>query len=278
MILKATGGKFGQNIEQRFTRLNCSILLPLSFLLLSVLPEKNKSNLGDITFSQSGIKSIGEAPVQEVRYINGSRLRRLPSVIRDLLTAINESCYLKTLFGDKELTIYLNDVTLKSFKISASVQYAAYDSVFHVDLNSANWQATDLALATTLIHETMHCILLSIADRARMKEPEALSTVQNFEQYITGKSDFDYNFFGLMNRGEPGQHELMCLLLYPEMKRLLERFATLHNIIVSEQENVELLIWSGLQFTDAYKKLTEEKKQEIITAILTAKGIPVEGN
>lgn len=212
-----------------------------------------------------------------IRFINSSSLKRLPTVLRDLSLAINEPTIQEEVFsGVNGLAIYLYDVTCSSFEHSAAIQYAVSDTVYHLKLNRFNRQATEKALATTLIHEIMHCVLLDIDKRAKEQDHNAIATVAGFGLNRNDTSNFFNNdFFVLMNSGDTGQHELMYRLFYPQMVSLLKRFAKIHGESFSDYDDPERIMWSGLQGTTAYKKLEDEEKRHIEQAILRTKGINV---
>jgi hypothetical protein len=229
----------------------------------SVMPKKFQASRAKRNLSHS------------IRFINASSLKRLPAVIRDLSAAINEPAIQEEVFsGVNGLAIYLYDVTCNSFEHSAAVRYVIGDSVYHLKLNRFNRQARDKALATTLIHEIMHCVLLDIDNRAKRGDQKAIATIAGFGLNRNDTSNFFNNdFFVLMNNGDAGQHELMIKLFYPHMVSVLKRFAEIHGESFSDYEDPGRLMWSGLQETSAFKELKDEEKRHIEKAILQAKGV-----
>jgi hypothetical protein len=215
--------------------------------------------------------------LHSIRFINASSLKCLPAVIKDLSVAINEPAIQGQVFsGMNGFAIYLYDVTCNSFEHSAAVRYVVGDTVYHLKLNRFNRHATDKALATTLIHEIMHCVLLDIDKRAKQRDQQAIVTIAGFGLNRNDTSNFFNNdFFVLMNRGDAGQHELMYQLFYPQMVSLLKRFAEIHGGSFSNYEECERLMWSGLQGTSAYKKLEAEERRDIERTILKTKGVDV---
>ncbi len=215
--------------------------------------------------NQFRIKLVDGDSSQSLRIINVSSLKRLPAVLTDLSTALNESIFQKDLLlGKKGLAIYIYDVTCSSFDNSASVLYHVGDTTYHLKLNRFNQQARDRALAATLIHEIIHCLLLDIYTRAKQEEEKALASVMSFGLNKNDTSSFFHNdFFVLMNSGNEGQHELIYQLFYPQMVSLLERFAKIHKEAFFDHNDAEHLMWSGLQKTIAYEKLGDEEKREI---------------
>jgi len=130
-----------------------------------------------------------------------------------------------------------------------------------------------MALAATLIHEIMHCVLININNRARANDPQAISAIEKFNKRIKDPSSFSGNpFFALMNCGEKGQHELMYQLFYPDMVLLLERFAQIHKPNLWYGKNAGFLMWSGLQQTTEFQKLNFDEQKEINLTILSEKG------
>ena len=228
--------------------------------------------------NQFPIKRTDKDSSSSLRIINASSLKRLPSVIRDLSAAFSESMFKdELLLGKKELAIYVYDVTCNSFETSASVLYEARDTIYHLKLNRFNQLAADKALAVTLIHEIMHCVLLDVYTRAKKKEEKALTSIMSFGLNKNDTSNFFNNdFFALMNSGNDGQHELIYQLFFPQMVSLLERFAGIHKEAFLDHRNAEHLIWSGLQKTGAYKALRDEEKREIELTIFETKGINIE--
>ena len=196
-------------------------------------------------------------------------------MIRDLSAALGESIFQDDVFcGKTGFSIYLYDVTCNSFENSAAVRYHVDDTMYHLKLNRFNKQAIDRALAATLIHEIMHCILLDVDKRAMHGDEKALTSILNLGLNRNDTSNvFNNEFFVLMNSGEAGQHELMYRLFYPQMVILLERWAEIHNEPFFDDEDAQNLMWTGLQRTKAYQGLNDEKKEEIEVAILKTKGV-----
>lgn len=228
--------------------------------------------------NQFSIKRADGDFSQSIRIINASSLKRLPAIISDLSAALNESMFEeRLLLGKSGFTIYLYDVTCNSFENSASVQYQINDTIYHLKLNRFNQRAADKALAATIIHEIMHCVLLDIYKRAKQKEEKAMTSIISFGLNKNDTSSFFNNdFFVLMNNGNDGQHELIYQLFYPRMVSLLERFAEIHKEAFLDHMDAEHLMWSGLQKTNAYKKLSHKEKRDIELTILEAKGIDIE--
>jgi hypothetical protein len=211
---------------------------------------------------------------QSIRIINASSLVRLPRVVKDLSAALHQSPFPQRSLLDKNgFSIYLYDVNCNSFENSAAIRYQVSDTMYHLKLNRFNRMATDKALAVTLIHEMMHCLLLDLYKRAQKGDEKAIASIEGFGLNKNDTSSFFNNdFFVLVNRGEEGQHELIYQLFYPNMVSLLKHFASVHKETFSDQRDAEFLMWSGLQKTTAYQKLDEEEKREIESTILKAKG------
>lgn len=208
------------------------------------------------------------------RFVNATSLKRLPTIIRDLNVALNRSLFNDVDFLNGEgFTIYLSDLDSKSFEKSGITQKIS-DTLYHVRLNRFNSRATDKALAVTLIHETMHCLLLDLDRKARRGDKKAAAYILRFGLPKNHRSNFfPDEFFTLMNGGEAGQHELMHQLFYSHMVALLKDFESIHENSFLDHLEAEYLMWSGLQFTNAYKKLRDEEKFEIALTIRRAKGI-----
>jgi hypothetical protein len=226
-------------------------------------------------FGQIGVMHLGNDSHHFIRIISASTLKRLPAVIKDLSVAINESALQQQFLSDrKDLTIYLYDVTCSNFEISAAVQYPYNDTIYHLKLNRFNKQATDMALAATLIHEIIHCVLLDIYKRAHRQEQKAIDNVLSFGLERNDSTNInDNDFFHIMNSGNEGQHKLMFRLFYPQMVLLLERFAVIHKKKFPNKKAAGFMMWSGLQNTDAYKRLSNEEKRDIQSTILAEKRI-----
>jgi len=227
--------------------------------------QNNNATLTELQFSnQSGINQSASDSSAYYRFINASSLKHLPLVIKDLNVALNKSKFKNGDFlNGVGFTIYLYDFDGKSFEKSAVTQKIS-DTLYHVKLNRYNSRATDKALAVTLIHQTMHCLLLDLHGRATLGDNKAVASVLNFGLPKNDTSNFFNNdFFVLMNGGEPGQHELIHQLFYPQMVALLKDFETIHNKAFSDHYKAEYLIWSGLQSTDGFKKLQDEEKGNV---------------
>jgi hypothetical protein len=237
-----------------------------------------KTYFRSATFSQFRMKRTDGDSSQSVQFINASSLKRLPSVLKDLTVAFNNSTFRdEYLRGGKRFAIYLYDVTCNGFENSAAVRYRVNDTIYHLKLNRYNQLATDKALAATLIHEIMHCVLLDICKRAKEGEEKARASIIGFGLSRNDTTIFFNNeFFGLMNSGDSGQHELIYRLFYTDMVSLLEHFETIHTGIQLDHKYAERLLWSGLQETNGYKKLLDQEKREIELVILKAKGIEID--
>jgi hypothetical protein len=210
-----------------------------------------------------------------IKIINNSSLKYLPRVIRDLSIALGESdLHDAGLLNKKGFDIYLNDVRYKSFEISATVITRAEDASYHILLNRYNKQASDKALAATLIHEIMHCVLLDIYRNAIRRDRNAVEIIKYLDSILRNRLlASNQNFFYLMNSGEDGQHELMYHIFYPAMVSLLIRFAEIHKPAFVHRREPELLMWTGLQKTGEFGKLSREERWEIEAAILREKGL-----
>ena len=228
--------------------------------------------------NQLRVKPADRDTCQPLRFTNASSLKRLPAVIRDLSAALNDSLFQdELLLGKNKLSIYVYDVTCNSFENSAGVVYQTGDTVYRLKLNRFNQLAADRALATTLIHEIMHCVLLDIYTRAKKRDEKAMARVMDFGLSKNDSSNFFNNdFFVQMNSGNDGQHELIYQLFFPRMVSLLERFARIHGKAFADHRNAEYLVWSGLQKTAAYQALSDEEKSEIESTIFETKGINIE--
>jgi hypothetical protein len=213
----------------------------------------------------------------KVHFTNYSSLKHLPSVLRDLSFAFHESVFeQKGLLSENGFNIDLYDVVYKNFDTSATVMGHPGDAVYCLKLNRTNRQASDRALAVTLIHEIMHCVLMDIDRRGRYGDKKALSVIEQFNRKIRNPfGDPKSDFFSIMNKNDAGQHELMYQLFYEDMVSLLERFAEIHKPAFWQHQDAELLMWSGLQSTSGFQKLSFEEKKQIEIAILTENGIPV---
>jgi len=220
-------------------------------------------------------KFTGKDSVQSIRFINTSSLKNLPGVISDLSEVFNETIFQKGyLLGKEGFTVYLYVADCNNAENAAAVKYRINDTIYHLKLNRFNQVADDKALAATLIHEIMHCVLLNIYNRAKREEWSAQNSILNFGLNKNDSSYFFNNdFFVQMNNGEMGQHELMYQLFYPQMVSLLKRFVSLHKKTFLFPGEAESLMWSGLQQTNAFKKLPDDEKKSIVLTILKAKGI-----
>lgn len=251
---------------------------PFVILFLAVVFFSFERKPGNVKFSYPApYKHFSTTDTSKLRFNNSSSLKRLPSILHDLSIALNESIFQREgLLNENGFTVNLNDVFCKNFDTSATVMYLPGDTVYHIKLNHFNRYATDRALAATLIHEIMHCVLMDIDRRARRGDEKTLFIIEIFNQKI--RNPFVHsvnNFFDLMNKGDAGQHELMCQLFYEDMVLLLERFSQIHKSAFWHHEDAESLVWSGLQGTTVYKKLGFEEQRQIEFTIMREKGIPV---
>jgi hypothetical protein len=254
------------------------------FLLILIMPSKGQNE--NIFAAAAGKSSQAEgvqfnnSSLPVIRFINASKLRRIPGVLRDLSIALNESMLNEQfLYEGKNITVYLYDVTCKSFEVSAVVRYFPGDTMYRLSLNSYNQQATDLALAATLIHEIMHCVLMNMYERALLREQRAIGNVRRFGPGENDPAhDLESDFFYLMNSGNDGQHELIARFFYSQMVSLLERFAEIHKRIFLNKKTASRMMWTGLQNTNAYNKLNEQDKRLIVATILAEKRLDDEIN
>jgi hypothetical protein len=249
------------------------IILTATFLFFSCgTQQKNIASIGNVVPVKD--EEAGNEPLQFIRIINNTSLTSLSGVVRDLCFVMNGPGFReRLLLGEEGLTIYLHDLNSGSFTISAVVLDAFSATTFKVKINRFNERAEDKALAATLIHEIMHCVMLNIYRRAQKQDAQAFNSIISFRLNKINAADF----FDLMNEGETGSHELMYHLFYPQMVLLLERFAEIHKQTLDSKE-AEFLMWSGLQKIDAYQKLSYEMRFDIETTILTAKGFEIERN
>jgi hypothetical protein len=248
------------------------ILTATLFFFSCGMQQKNIASIGNIAPVRD--EEVGRDPLQSIRIINNTSLKSLSGVVKDLCVVTNGPAFRERLLLGKEgLTIYLHDLNTASFTISAVVLNDFSATKFNVKINRFNEQADDKALAATLIHEVMHCVMLNIYRRAQKQDAQAFNSIIGFGVNKINTDDF----FDLMNEGERGSHELMYRLFYPQMVLLLERFAEIHKQTLNSKE-AEFLMWSGLQNIDAYQKLSYDKRFDIETTILTAKGLEREHN
>jgi len=253
-----------------------SIILLTSLFVLPFRWQYNNTVLTKSAISNPlRIKKADRDSSQSIRIINTSSLKRLPAVVRDLSAALDESIFQEgLLLGKNGFAVYLYDVACNNFENSAAIRYQVNDTLYHLKLNRFNQRAADKALAATLIHEIMHCVLLDICKRAKQKEEKAIENIISFGLNRNDTSSFFNNdFFVKVNSGDEGQHELIYRLFYRRMVSLLERFAEIHKEPFFDHKEAEFLMWSGLQKTSAYKKLGNEEKREIELMILETKGI-----
>ncbi|MBS1599385.1 MAG: hypothetical protein JST75_14260 [Bacteroidetes bacterium] len=253
-------------------------LLILFVTSLFIIPKVEFTNVAAPGAKSTGAvheKFSNKDSSQLIRFINTSSLKNLPDVIKDLSATLNETIFQKEqLLGKDGFTIYMYVVTCNNAENSAAVKYRVNDTIYHLKLNRFNQVAEDKALAATLIHEIMHCVLLNIYNRAKQQELTAQNSILNFGLNKNDSSIFFNNdFFIQMNNGEAGQHELIYRLFYPQMVSLLKRFASLHKKTSLSNGEAENLMWSGLQQTSAFKKLPDEEKKSTTLSILKAKGI-----
>jgi hypothetical protein len=260
---------------QKFILMKLIFIITVSFFSLCFTTLPDNYVTGPVVSPHYQLKRVELDSPCSIKIINNSSLRYLPRVIRDLSIALGESDLQGVgLLNKKGFDIYLNDVRYKSFEISATVITRAEDTSYHVLLNRFNKLASDKALAATLIHEIMHCLLLDIHRNAIRRDRNSLEVIKYFDSILRKRLlTSNQNFFYLMNSGEDGQHELMYHLLYPAMVSLLIRFAQIHKQSFVDRNEPELLMWTGLQKTGEFAKLSREERREIEAAILREKGL-----
>jgi hypothetical protein len=223
----------------------------------------------------SGANNKGNAPAY-IRFVNQSSLKKLPVVLQHLDSVLNGPFSgIRKWVGGEGFSVRIYDITCESFEYAAAIVYKGTDSVFQLKLNRFNEKASERALAATLIHETMHCLLLHLLKRVQKEEEEALQLIVNFglTQLQDSSNRYNNDFFILMNKGQEGQHELIYRLCYPYMVQLLQRFIEKYEGRSAGPLYAQQLMWSGLQGTTAYKKLDEAEKREIEATLLAAKGV-----
>jgi hypothetical protein len=240
--------------------------------------QNNIAREGSAIPNDSLVTRVDGDPRGAIRIINGSSLKQLPAVVRDLSVAFEGSIFRDGFLLDKNgFAVYLYDMTCNSVVNSAAVTYKPGDTIYKLQLNTLNHDAADNALAATIIHELMHCVLLDIYKRAKNEDEKALAVIIGFGP--NGKDTTGFlrdDFFRRVNSGDEGQHELIYRLFYKQMVSILKRFAEIHKEGFLGYKGAESLMWSGLQETEAYKKLSDEDKREIGSTILEAKGINIE--
>jgi hypothetical protein len=244
-------------------------ILPLAFFYL-----QNRASFMGAFNVPSHVKPV-ESDSCRLHISNNSSLKRMPCVLQDISTVLNQSpLEQEGILSPNGFTIVLDDARRKTFDTSASVIHRWGDTVFYLEINRFNSRASDRALAVTLIHEIMHCILTDIDQRARSGDKAALSVVRRFDERIEDTEWYvKYPFFDLMNQNAAGQHELMYQLFFEEMVQLLECFMQVHKVSTGQREGAEVLMWSGLQETSGFQKLSLDEQKEIRLAILEEKGI-----
>ncbi len=210
-----------------------------------------------------------------IRFVNQSSLEKLPVVLQHVDSVLNGPVPgIKKWIGEEGFSVRIYDITCESFECAAAIVYRGTDSVFQLKLNRFNEKASERALAATLIHETMHCLLLHLLKRVQKGDEEALQLIMDFGLTRQDSSNmYNNDFFILMNRGQEGQHELMYKLYYSYMVQLLQRFIEKYEGRSERSLYAQQLMWSGLQGTTAYKKLDEAEKREIEATLLAAKGM-----
>ncbi|MDB5232209.1 MAG: hypothetical protein JWN76_3014 [Chitinophagaceae bacterium] len=122
---------------------------------------------------------------------------------------------------------------------------------FEITLNADYENATSLALYATLIHEYMHCILMSLYQYALNNDHFAIDYIDKLSLNFYHNKDNNANsFLILMNQNNPGQHELMALKFLPAMSEMLFQLIAGTNNIKSQEKFIRRyctdLVWAGL--------------------------------
>ena len=252
-------------------------IILISFISFSfTIEHDNVFAKGELISCQHKLQGVSTDMAGTIKIVNNSTLRRLPKVVDDLSIALEKAEFGIEDLGENGLVIYLNDMHDRRYDVSAFVMTNMEDTGYHVKINMFNRQASDKALAATLIHEIMHCVLLDIYKRAIERDSKAMAIIKGFDEILN--TEFPgphHNFFYLMNSGEDGQHELLYHLFYPEMVSILTRFAKIHRVPFFDYMEPKVLMWSGLQKTGVYEGLPYDERKDIETAILREKGLTV---
>jgi len=181
---------------------------------------------------------------------------RLPVLIRDFFSAD----------GNFSMTIKMADL---GAGVGGGTTPNVATSDFDVKLNSYFDDATDLALATTVIHEAFHCQLMSWFreavvnnDQAR-KEQLAADYGYIFSQEIL---NMDSSLVAIVNGGNATQHQDIVNRYKDMIAEALFQFAQAKSIN-ADLNYCKDLAWSGTFDSRAFQALSFNEQQRIIERV-----------
>jgi hypothetical protein len=142
-------------------------------------------------------------------------------------------------------------------------------SDFSVKLNSFFGEATDLALATTILHEAFHCQLMSwfreaITNNDQTRK-EQLATSYGY-LFSTEIINIDSSLAAIVNGGNATQHQDIVNKYKGMIADALYQFAQTKGINI-DLSYCEDLSWSGTFDSKAFQDLSENDQQRIIERV-----------
>lgn len=159
--------------------------------------------------------------------------------------------------------------TVTDLTISGYVDKDLYDDsgqlIIWMNINpDAVSNATDVAIATTLMHESIHAYLIAFYNN----DPAAATQTypELFDRY-SEKKVFYNNI----------QHEFFATAFIADMALSLQKFTLKHNGFTYDSDFYNDMAWKGLTGTKAFMKLSDTKRKRIIDRI-KAEQYKVENN
>ncbi|MDM1499075.1 hypothetical protein HX089_05405 [Myroides odoratimimus] len=110
-----------------------------------------------------------------------------------------------------------------------------------------------LEIVSTLIHETLHATIYRKMDSVNTFDNNGNDLIKSFPEIYKAYMKYEYDTY---------EHQHIANKYINTMKTALKDYDSSYN------DNVyEALAWEGLRTTDAYSKLTQEKKNSLIKAL-----------
>jgi hypothetical protein len=143
-------------------------------------------------------------------------------------------------------------------------------SDFNVSINKYFSDATDLALATTIIHEGFHCQLMSWFREAVKNNNLTLQkelTTQYGYLFTSEFTSLDNSLAYIVNNANATQHQDMVNRYINMIAEALNEFAKARGITGIDLEYCKDLAWSGTMDSKAFKELPQDDQERIVDRV-----------
>jgi len=129
-----------------------------------------------------------------------------------------------------------------------------------ITLNPNGLGSTNLGIATTFIHEMIHAKMIRDLVNAGWDGNTSLKEInpENLPTLLKAYQEYKFKY----DKGEDAQHKFMSEYYIPLMVTALGQFDGNKH----DKADYENLAWTGLQNTDAYRALSQAKKNKITEA------------